>query len=138
MRGLLQLWSRRSALAAAGATVGSATFALCDAGSVKKVPPFVLGGDRYDQTKFEGRLAKIQEMIDLRTAFTSDEDLARCQARLAEFKKLGALPAGTTAPGSVAQATLRAPAPARDRTDHDAAAKLKMLSWLASGERGGE
>ena len=46
--------------------------------------------------------------------------------------------AGTTAPGSVAQATLRAPAPARDRTDHDAAAKLKMLSWLASGERGGE
>ena len=96
MRSLLQLWARRSTLAAAGATVGSATLALCDAGSAKKVPPFVLGGDRYDQTKFEGRLAKIQEMIDLRTVLTTDDELASCQARLADFKKLGRAPDGVS------------------------------------------
>ena len=30
----------------------------------------------------------------MRTALTSDEELARCQARIAEFKKLGRLPDG--------------------------------------------
>ena len=47
---------------------------------------------------------------------------------------------GGTAPDTVAQGTLRAPAPARDGADHDAAraAKLKMFTWLASGERGAE
>jgi len=30
----------------------------------------------------------------VRTALTSDEELARCQARISEFKKLGRLPDG--------------------------------------------
>ena len=30
---------------------------------------------------FEGRLAKIQELIDVRTVLTTDEELKRCQAR---------------------------------------------------------
>ena len=30
----------------------------------------------------------------MRTVLTSDEELARCQARIAEFKKLGRLPDG--------------------------------------------
>ena len=30
----------------------------------------------------------------MRTALTSDEELARCQARISEFKKLGRLPDG--------------------------------------------
>ena len=33
-------------------------------------------------------------MIDVRTVLTSDEELARCQARIAEFKQLGRLPDG--------------------------------------------
>ena len=39
-------------------------------------------------------MAKIQEVIDVRTVLTSDEELARCQARIAEFKQLGRLPDG--------------------------------------------
>ena len=97
MRATGRIWARRGALAAAAtagsAAVGSAAVALCDA-PAPKASPFVLGGDRYDQSTFEGRLAKIQEVIDVRTALTSDEELARCQARIAEFKKLGRLPDG--------------------------------------------
>mmetsp|Transcript_11146 Transcript_11146/g.22575 ORF Transcript_11146/g.22575 Transcript_11146/m.22575 type:complete len:352 (+) Transcript_11146:33-1088(+) len=91
---LRSVWARRGALAAA-ATAGSASFAFCNAPAAK-VPPFVLGGDRYDQTTFEGRLAKIQEMIDVRTVLTTDDELARCQAKLAEFKALGRAPDGTS------------------------------------------
>ena len=43
---------------------------------------------------FEGRLAKIQELIDVRTVLTTDEELKRCQASIAEFKALGRLPDG--------------------------------------------
>lgn len=97
MRAAGRVWARRGALAAAAtagsAAVGAAAVALCDA-PAPKAPPFVLGGDRYDQSTFEGRLATIQEVIDVRTVLTSDEELARCQARIAEFKTLGRLPEG--------------------------------------------
>ena len=97
MRAAGRLWARRGALAAAAtagsAAVGSAAVAFCDA-PAPKAPPFVLGGDRYDQSSFEGRLAKIQELIDVRTVLTTDDELKRCQASIAEFKKLGRLPDG--------------------------------------------
>ena len=54
MRGAGRLWARRGALAAAAtagsAAVGSAAVAFCDA-PAPKAPPFVLGGDRYDQKR---------------------------------------------------------------------------------------
>lgn len=65
-------------------------------GPPPSAPPFVLGGDRFDQTTFTGRLAKIMELIDVRTVFTTDDELAAAQAKLAEFKKLGRLPDGQT------------------------------------------
>lgn len=83
---------RLMAAAAAGSAT-TATITCCDSTSV---PPFILGGERYDQNTFQGRLTKIQELIDIRTVFTSDEDLAAAQARLAEFKKLNRLPDGVT------------------------------------------
>lgn len=87
----------RLAIGTSVAASAGAAVALCESPSSQKaVPKFVLGGDRYDQTSFTGRLAKIQELIDIGTAFTSDDDLATAQARLAEFKKLGRLPAGLT------------------------------------------
>jgi len=85
-----------SALAGAGAALAAGSaLALCESPSAhEEVPRFVLGGDRYDQNTFAGRLAKIQELIDVGTAFTTDEDLAAAQASLAAFKKLGGLPPG--------------------------------------------
>ena len=96
---LRAIFARRHAVAAAGfaaATGATGAIAYCDAVAKDKVPPFVLGGDKYDQSDFGGRLQKIQEIIDFRTVLTTDEDLAAAQARLAEFKKLGKLPAGVS------------------------------------------
>ena len=93
MAALRVIWARRGAFAAA-ATAGSAAVAFC--APTAKAPPFVLGGDRYDQTTFQGRLEKIQELIDVRTVLTTDEEVAQCQARLAEFKALGRLPDGSS------------------------------------------
>ena len=89
--------ARRAALAAGfgTATAATASIAYCNAAPTT-VPKFELGGDQYDQNTFNGRLQKIQELIDVRTVFTSDEELARCQGLLAEFQKLGKLPAGVS------------------------------------------
>lgn len=88
---------RRSTLGAAAAAAAAATAAvsLCDAPSAS-VPPFILGGERYDQSTFSGRLAKIQELIDMRTVLTTDEELASCQSKLAETKRLGRKPDDTS------------------------------------------
>lgn len=39
---------------------------------------------------------RVQELIDMRTLLISDAELASAQAKLAEYKKLGSLPPGTT------------------------------------------
>ena len=93
--------ARRAALFGAKATAATAlaaagTVAYCESSTKTEVPKFSLGGDRYDQSTFQGRLTKIQEMIDIRTVFTTDEELAACQGLLAEFKTRGSLPAGKT------------------------------------------
>ena len=95
LRGIASTRARRLAFPAALAAGSAATAAVafCDSPTV---PPFVLGGDQYDQTNFQGRLAKIQELVDIRTVFTTDEELAAAQAKLAEFKRLGKLPAGVS------------------------------------------
>ena len=84
---------RRAAIATATTSATAATVAHCS-GVSQAVPKFVLDGDRYDQNTFAGRLAKIQELIDMRTLLTTDEELAAAQAKLAEFKKLGGKPDG--------------------------------------------
>ena len=84
---------RRAATATATTGATAATVAHCS-GVSQAVPRFVLDGDRYDQNTFAGRLAKIQELIDMRTLLTTDEELAAAQAKLAEFKKLGGKPDG--------------------------------------------
>jgi len=85
---------RRAALAAAGAgATASVGATLCEPSTA---PPFVLGGNRYDQSTFQGRLTHIQELIDMRTLFTTDTQLADAQAKLAEYKARGALPTGVT------------------------------------------
>ena len=100
LRAASLLRQRRVVLAAGGgavATAAAATAAYCDAATTTaKQPPFVLGGDRYDQTTFQGRLSKIQELIDMRSILTTDEELEAAQARLAAFKKLGRLPDGVS------------------------------------------
>lgn len=101
---MLRLFGRRAAIAsAAGASTAAAaatirTASECEGttATAAPVPPFVLGGDRYDQSSFIGRLYKIQELIDMRTILTSDDELAAAQARLAEFKKLGGKPEGVS------------------------------------------
>ena len=94
--GVLRL-GRRTALAGATATAtATAAVALCEQSSPASVPAFVLGGDRYDQTTFSGRLSKIQELIDVRTAFTTDEQLEAAQSLLAKFKEHSRLPAGVS------------------------------------------
>ena len=56
---------------------GAAAVAHCDSLSKSAtVPAFSLGGDRYDQSSFNGRLQKIFEMIDMKTILTTDEELA--------------------------------------------------------------
>ena len=90
--------ARRGSIIAATAGASAATAAAaayCDSAKAK-TPPFVLDGDRYDQTTFAGRLAKIQELIDMRTLLTTDDELAAAQARLGEFKKLGRKPDGVS------------------------------------------
>lgn len=52
-----------AAAAAGGATVvATAAVALCE--PAPTVPKFVLGGNRYDQSTFQGRLTHIQELIE--------------------------------------------------------------------------
>ena len=87
-------FARRAALASAAATA-TAAVAHCES-QKSSVPPFVLGGDRYDQTTFSGRLQKVFEVIDMRTVLTTDAELAAAQARLAEYKKLGRSPDGVS------------------------------------------
>jgi len=71
--------------------------ALCEpVAAPAPVPPFVLGGNRYDQTTFQGRLTSIMEMIDMRTLLTTDAELDKAQALLAECKKLGRNPDGAS------------------------------------------
>ena len=91
----LRLVARRAAFAGATVAIGGGAAALCEP-STASVPKFVLGGERYDQKAFSGRLQKIQELIDVRTAFTTDEQLDAAQAQLAAFKNLGALPEGVS------------------------------------------
>ena len=88
-------FARRAALASAAATA-TAAVAHCESEKLAPVPKFVLGGDRYDQTTFSGRLQKVFEVIDFRTVLTSDEELAAAQARLAEYKSLGRSPDGVS------------------------------------------
>ena len=82
--------------AAGGAALAasSAAVALCEAATAP--PKFVLGGNQYDQTTFQGRLTHIQELIDMRTLFITDEEVAAAQALLAQYKKLGANPDGVS------------------------------------------
>ena len=96
LRSSLMRLSRRAAVVG-GATVAATTasVALCDAASAP-VPKFVLGGDRYDQTTFQGRLTKIQELIDMRTLLLTDAEVASAQSLLSEYKKLGACPVGVS------------------------------------------
>lgn len=86
-----------AAMAAAGGAAlaaSSAAVALCEAATAP--PKFVLGGNQYDQTTFQGRLTHIQELIDMRTLFITDEEVAAAQALLAQYKKLGANPDGVS------------------------------------------
>ena len=46
------------------------------------MPKFVLGGDRYDQREFTGRLQHIQSLIDMRNIFITDEQVKSAQALL--------------------------------------------------------
>ena len=56
---LLPSIGRRAAIASAAASAAAvATAAYCQGGDA--VPPFVLGGNRYDQNTFQGRLTHIQ------------------------------------------------------------------------------
>ena len=71
------------------AGLGAATH--CD-----DVPKFSLDGDRYDQSTYWGRLQTIWEVVDMRTLLIGDDELARCQKLLADFKAKGALPDGAT------------------------------------------
>jgi len=85
-----------AAMAAAGgaALASSAAVAHCEAATAP--PKFVLGGNQYDQTTFQGRLTHIQELIDMRTLFITDEEVAAAQALLAQYKKLGSNPDGVS------------------------------------------
>jgi tricarboxylate carrier len=89
--------ARRHAAAVAAATIGAtgSAIAYCEAAK-ETVPPFVLGGDKYNQNEFSGRLQKINEMINPLTVMTSDEDLHAAQEKLKRFKELGRLPDGVT------------------------------------------
>lgn len=60
------------------------------------MPKFVLGGNRYDQSTFQGRLTHIQELIDMRTLLITDEEVAAAQALLAKCEKLGRNPDGVS------------------------------------------
>lgn len=86
----------RAAALTGAATVGASAVAFCDSPSAPAVPKFVLGGDQYDQNTFQGRLTKIQELIDMRTLLITDEEVAASQKLLAEFKAKGSLPDGVS------------------------------------------
>ena len=84
-----------AAAAAGGAAIAaSAAVALCE--PAPAVPKFVLGGNRYDQSTFQGRLTHIQELIDMRTLLITDEEVAAAQALLAKCEKLGRNPDGVS------------------------------------------
>ena len=108
---MLRLIVRRPLAVAAAAATGAAGVAtaktVCDSAALAakqnsskpesvKVTPFSLGGEQHDQSTFVGRLTKIQELIDMRTIFLTDADVAAAQARLNEFKRLGRCPDGVS------------------------------------------
>mmetsp|Transcript_11666 Transcript_11666/g.37353 ORF Transcript_11666/g.37353 Transcript_11666/m.37353 type:complete len:372 (+) Transcript_11666:49-1164(+) len=108
---MLRLIVRRPLAVAAAAATGAAGVAsartVCDSAALVakqnsskpesvKVTPFSLGGEQHDQSTFVGRLTKIQELIDMRTIFLTDADVAAAQARLNEFKRLGRCPDGVS------------------------------------------
>lgn len=82
--------------AAGGGAVAAATAAVAFCEVAIDVPKFVLGGNRYDQTTFQGRLTHIQELIDMRTLLITDEEVASSQKLLKEYEKLGRNPDGVT------------------------------------------
>ena len=84
----------RGAVMVAGgaASTAAAATALCEAAA----PKFILGGDRYDQTSFQGRFTKIQELIDMRTLLITDDEVGKAQCLLAQYKEKGSAPAGVT------------------------------------------
>jgi len=82
--------------AAGGATIAAATAAVTLCEPAPAVPKFVLGGNRYDQSTFQGRLTHIQELTDMRTLLITDEEVAAAQALLAQYEKLGRNPDGVS------------------------------------------
>ena len=74
LRAALLRHGRRAFVIGGAATATTAvSSALCEAGNATAgVPKFVLGGDRYDQREFTGRLQHIQSLIDMRNIFITD------------------------------------------------------------------
>ena len=98
LRAALLRHGRRAFVIGGAATATTAvSSALCEAGNATAgVPKFVLGGDRYDQREFTGRLQHIQSLIDMRNIFITDEQVKSAQALLAEYKSKGAAPEGAS------------------------------------------
>ena len=98
LRAALLRHGRRAFVIGGAATATTAvSAALCEAGNATAgVPKFVLGGDRYDQREFTGRLQHIQSLIDMRNIFITDEQVKSAQALLAEYKSKGAAPKGAS------------------------------------------
>lgn len=59
-------------------------------------PKFTVGGCRYDQSEYSGRLAHFREMVDPMTLLTTDEELDKAQDLLTKFKAKGSLPDGVS------------------------------------------
>jgi len=70
--------------------VGALSLAHCEA----PVPAYTVGGSKYDQSVYQGRLMTILEMIDPRTLLIGDAEVAAAQALLKEFEEKGSLPNG--------------------------------------------
>jgi len=87
---------RAIAAAGCGAAVAAASTAVAMCEASPATPKFVLGGNRYDQTSFQGRLTHIQELIDMRTLLITDDEVAAAQALLAQYEKLGGSPDGVS------------------------------------------
>ncbi|SPQ97473.1 Sidoreflexin [Plasmodiophora brassicae] len=60
------------------------------------IPAFSLERPRYDQSTYMGRVRKFIDIINPRTLFTSDAELAHAAGLIAQFRDLGGAPPGVS------------------------------------------